>query len=154
MTLHVESSSPTRDRTHVPLIGRWMLDHWTTREVPGMDFVHCRDRYVATSQGVLLGSTGTYGAADPIIASFKASFKEWKHLPIHPAQGCRPPLRVTCTRCEDSGGQKGADPCPMEMTQEGPEPEMNHCSYDNGFKRQTPKKDASLGVSRRDAQSK
>ena len=27
-------SSPTRDRTHNPCIGRWSLDHWTTREVP------------------------------------------------------------------------------------------------------------------------
>ena len=27
-------SSPTRDRTHVPCIGRQILDHWTTREVP------------------------------------------------------------------------------------------------------------------------
>ena len=27
-------SSPTRDRTHVPCIGRWILNHWTTREVP------------------------------------------------------------------------------------------------------------------------
>ena len=27
-------SSRTRDRTHVPCIGRWILNHWTTREVP------------------------------------------------------------------------------------------------------------------------
>ena len=27
-------SSPTRDQTHVPCIGRWMLNYWTTREVP------------------------------------------------------------------------------------------------------------------------
>ena len=27
-------SSPTRDRTHVPCIGRRILNHWTTREVP------------------------------------------------------------------------------------------------------------------------
>ena len=27
-------SSPTRDRTHVPCFGRWILNHWTTREVP------------------------------------------------------------------------------------------------------------------------
>ena len=26
--------SPTRDRTHVPCIGRWILNQWTTREVP------------------------------------------------------------------------------------------------------------------------
>ena len=30
---HVESSQ-IRDRTCVPCIGRWMLNHWTTREVP------------------------------------------------------------------------------------------------------------------------
>ena len=27
-------SSSTRDRTHVPCTGRWILNHWTTREVP------------------------------------------------------------------------------------------------------------------------
>ena len=27
-------SSPNRDRTHTPCIGRWSLNHWTTREVP------------------------------------------------------------------------------------------------------------------------
>ena len=26
--------SPTRDRTHVPSIARWIFNHWTTREVP------------------------------------------------------------------------------------------------------------------------
>ena len=30
---HVESSW-TRDRTRVPCIGRWILNHWTTGEVP------------------------------------------------------------------------------------------------------------------------
>ena len=27
-------NSPTRDRTHLPCIGRWILNHWTVREVP------------------------------------------------------------------------------------------------------------------------
>ena len=27
-------SSPTRDQTHMPCIGRWSLNHWTAREVP------------------------------------------------------------------------------------------------------------------------
>ena len=27
-------SSLTRDETHVPCVGRWILSHWTTREVP------------------------------------------------------------------------------------------------------------------------
>ena len=27
-------SSWTRDQTHVPCIGRWILNHWTTREIP------------------------------------------------------------------------------------------------------------------------
>ena len=30
---HVESSQ-TRDQTHVPYIGSWILYYWTTREVP------------------------------------------------------------------------------------------------------------------------
>ena len=28
--------SPTRDRTRIPCIGRWILCHWTTREVLGI----------------------------------------------------------------------------------------------------------------------
>ena len=27
-------SSSTRDQTHIPCIGRWILNHWTTREIP------------------------------------------------------------------------------------------------------------------------
>ena len=27
-------SSPTRDQTRAPCIGRWTLDHWTIREIP------------------------------------------------------------------------------------------------------------------------
>ena len=34
-------SSLTRDRTHVPCIGRWILNHWTTREVPYICFSYC-----------------------------------------------------------------------------------------------------------------
>ena len=31
-------SSPIRDQTHVPCIGRQILNHWTTREVPLLEF--------------------------------------------------------------------------------------------------------------------
>ena len=31
-------SSPTRDGTRIPCIGRWILYHWTTREVPRNQF--------------------------------------------------------------------------------------------------------------------
>ena len=30
----VDLSSPIRDQTGVPYIGRWILNYWTTREVP------------------------------------------------------------------------------------------------------------------------
>ena len=33
-------SFPTRDRTHVPCIGRSSLNHWTTREVPLSSLLH------------------------------------------------------------------------------------------------------------------
>ena len=33
-------SSPTRDRTRVPCIGRQIIYHWTTSEVPGLQFHH------------------------------------------------------------------------------------------------------------------
>ena len=32
-------SSPTRDQTRIPCIGRWILNHWTTREVPPVRFL-------------------------------------------------------------------------------------------------------------------
>ena len=31
-------SSPTKDQTHVLYIGRWILNHWTTRNVPPESF--------------------------------------------------------------------------------------------------------------------
>ena len=33
-TAQAHESSWTRDQIHVPCIGRWILNHWTTREVP------------------------------------------------------------------------------------------------------------------------
>ena len=39
-------SSPTRDRTRVPCIGSWILNHWTTREV--LDFFFFSLNYLAT----------------------------------------------------------------------------------------------------------
>ena len=35
---HVDISSQTRDWTGTPCIGRWSLNHWTTREVPSAVF--------------------------------------------------------------------------------------------------------------------
>ena len=32
--------SPTRDRTHIPCIGRQILNHWATRKVPDILIVH------------------------------------------------------------------------------------------------------------------
>ena len=41
-------SSWTRDQTQVPCIGRWILNHWTTREVPRMGFLkESLKKYVA-----------------------------------------------------------------------------------------------------------
>ena len=31
-------SSQTRDQTHISCIGRWILNHWTTRKVPPTNF--------------------------------------------------------------------------------------------------------------------
>ena len=35
--LHV-GSSQIRDGTHVPCVGRWILNHWTTQEAPACNF--------------------------------------------------------------------------------------------------------------------
>ena len=34
-------SSPTKDRTQVPYIARWTLNHWTTKEAPQMQYLKC-----------------------------------------------------------------------------------------------------------------
>ena len=39
-------SAQTRDWTHVPCTGRWILNHWTTREAP-----HCRHSYFKMASG-------------------------------------------------------------------------------------------------------
>ena len=35
---HMQSSR-TKDQTYVPCIGGWILNHWTTREVPIFCFI-------------------------------------------------------------------------------------------------------------------
>ena len=42
---HVESS-PTRDQTCVPCIGRRILNHWTTREVLPANFEYFRKKKI------------------------------------------------------------------------------------------------------------
>ena len=37
--LDLINNSSIRDRTHVPCVGRWILNHWTTREVPENLFI-------------------------------------------------------------------------------------------------------------------
>ena len=46
---HVESSQ-TRDRTCVPCIGRWILYHWTTKEVHGLFFKVEKLKHVSVSE--------------------------------------------------------------------------------------------------------
>lgn len=52
-------------------------------EVQEMTFVHCRQ--VAEAISRVLGRPPDIWLLDPTIAGFKASLKEWKHPPIHPA---------------------------------------------------------------------
>ena len=37
--LDLINNSSIRDRTHVPCVGRWILNHWTTKEVPELAFM-------------------------------------------------------------------------------------------------------------------
>ena len=55
-------SSQIRDQTQVPCVGRWILNHWTTREVPRMGVLKDQTlkKYVAAiaavwTSGVELG---------------------------------------------------------------------------------------------------
>ena len=40
---------PTRDQTHIPCIGRHILNHWTTREVPSFSFYNCKVERITIS---------------------------------------------------------------------------------------------------------
>ena len=59
-------SSPARDRTHILSFGRWILNHWTTREVPQMSVVlrpvtrsgDHRDKGCAVSRFLSMSSAG------------------------------------------------------------------------------------------------
>ena len=46
---HVGSYSPTRDRIPVPCIGRWILNHWATREDPTFAFWKYCSGYIVWS---------------------------------------------------------------------------------------------------------
>ena len=46
-------SSRTRDRTCVPCVDRWILNHWTTREAPGLDLLCLCVDYCASNLGLL-----------------------------------------------------------------------------------------------------
>ena len=48
-------SSPTRDWTHTPCIGRWSLNHWTVREVPNLLF---KTQFIASRYRELVTWTG------------------------------------------------------------------------------------------------
>ena len=51
-------SSPTRDRTRVPCIGRWILSHWTTRAAPYSPLSFIRlSHYTPQAEGTCLGPT-------------------------------------------------------------------------------------------------
>ena len=47
-------SSPTRDLTCIPCIARWILNYWTTREIPhlinlgGLFLSTCRDLFISS----------------------------------------------------------------------------------------------------------
>ena len=63
-------SSLTRDWTDTPCIGRWILNHWTTREVPmreNFDCTRCRE-WVSSSHGVC--SMGWHNSSLETISSF------------------------------------------------------------------------------------
>ena len=52
---NVGSCSPTGDRTCVPFIARWILNHWTTSEVPVPDFTGKRFHLFITENDVYCG---------------------------------------------------------------------------------------------------
>ena len=61
---HAESSqTKPRDQTHVPCIGRWILNHWVTREAPRGIFistVHATSLLWSTKEDLRPSEPGKY----------------------------------------------------------------------------------------------
>ena len=46
--LDLINNSSIRDRTHVPCVGRWILNHWTAREVPENLFIFLMNWHIVS----------------------------------------------------------------------------------------------------------
>ena len=89
---HVESSW-ARGQTHVPCIGRWILNHWTTREVHLYHFCnHCKVKKNHMSDHHKLGDCSKIQAvSDPFKYWWEADFLThwskfmvwWKEVILH-----------------------------------------------------------------------
>ena len=88
-------NSWTRERTHVPCIGRWILNHWPTRDIPGPS---------------LCPTVSTRAAQQP---AFQHQPLRWKvshlSLSIAPSPSLRGPH--PCLRAEDWGEDSGSQSC-------------------------------------------
>ena len=62
-------SSLTRDQTRVLCIGRWILNHWTTREVPGPRVLRLLWRSCGKQAGGLGGNGGKESHSELVISS-------------------------------------------------------------------------------------
>ena len=74
---HVEYSQ-SRDQTRVPCIGRWILNHWTTREVSSIKSLFCFDnsksKHFLSPQKFLLASSQSLPCSPPKIAALISIF--------------------------------------------------------------------------------
>ena len=89
---HVESSQ-TRDRTHVPCIGRQILNHWTSREAWESPFYGWRNWGLNWGTQLLSKSFHTTGLPlrclfQTIGSAASASLTGWQIF-IHPLTGCQ-----------------------------------------------------------------
>ena len=64
-------SSPTKDQTCVPCIGRWILNHWTASEVPSFVLSMC--------------VSGAVGVLSPVLVEGPVSDISWSPPPCGPA---------------------------------------------------------------------
>ena len=73
--LQLVESSQTRDRTRVPCIGRWILYHWTTREVLWVLLTVHAHRGIPHLTGDFALPGLPFWNALPQVSSFRAQFK-------------------------------------------------------------------------------
>ena len=99
-------SSPTRDQTHIPCIGRWSPYHWTTSEVWwAVVWVWLRGHLSRQLQGNMV-----YGRSDFGVAMFSSVSEAYTSVVVSSPAGS-----IVWILCVVDGSKEGTEPQPNRI---------------------------------------